>query len=581
MAMTVTMPQLGESVTEGTIARWLKQPGELVSKYESIAEVVTDKVNAEIPAPAEGSMGEHIAKEGQVVAVGEPICTIETAEQGQANSAWHQGDGEAQSPAPAEAGTEESQPAADAQPQPVAAGAQTQEAGAQTQEAGAQAQEAGAQAQEAGAQPVARAEAATDAAPQAAPPEVQQAAAGDAGAPPSAQSGAPPATPQAPTPQAAPSSAPDAAAPPGGGAQQQRGSENGSGNGSGSASGEYHLTPAVRMLVREHDVDLSQVQGSGLGGRISKKDVLDYVQQRDAGGGTRPAAQPSAAAPATNEQPSASPAPTATPATPAQPSAAAPATIAAPAAASAAAPAPAAQAQPQAGGGDEVTPLTPTRRAIAEHMVRSKRTSPHAWLSMEVDMSRVAALRASRRAEFEQHYGAKLTYLPFVARAVCEALRQYPTLNSSFTDDGIILRHDIHLGIAVALEDNLIVPVVRNADRLSIAGLATTMQDLGDRARANKLKLDEIQGGTFTLNNTGALGTVHTVAIINQPQAAILAMDAVVKRAVVVDDAIAIRPMMNLGLSFDHRINDGLSATRFTKRVKEILEDIDVNAALL
>jgi 2-oxoisovalerate dehydrogenase E2 component (dihydrolipoyl transacylase) len=228
-----------------------------------------------------------------------------------------------------------------------------------------------------------------------------------------------------------------------------------------------------------------------------------------------------------------------------------------------------------------VTPLTPTRRAIAEHMVRSKRTSPHAWLSMEVDMSRVAALRASRRAEFEQHYGAKLTYLPFVARAVCEALRQYPTLNSSFTDDGIILRHDIHLGIAVALEDNLIVPVVRNADRLSIAGLATTMQELGDRARANKLKLDEIQGGTFTLNNTGALGTVHTVAIINQPQAAILAMDAVIKRAVVVDDAIAIRPMMNLGLSFDHRINDGLSATRFTKRVKEILENIDVNSALL
>jgi pyruvate/2-oxoglutarate dehydrogenase complex dihydrolipoamide acyltransferase (E2) component len=580
MAMTVTMPQLGESVTEGTIARWLKQPGELVSKYESIAEVVTDKVNAEIPAPAEGSMGEHIAKEGQVVAVGEPICTIETAEQGQANSGWHQGDGEAQAPAAAEAGAEGSQPAADAQPQP------------QPVAAGAQGQEAAAQAQEAGAQPAARAaEAATDAAPQAGQPEVQQAGADDAGTAPAAETGAaPPAAPQAPTPQAAPSGAPDAVAPPSGGAHEQSGSENGSGNGSGngSASGEYHLTPAVRMLVREHDVDLSQVQGSGLGGRISKKDVLDYVQQRDAGGGTRPAAQPSEAAPAPTATPAgtaqpsaAAPAPTAAPSTTAQPSAPAPAPTAAPAAASAAAPAPAAQAQPQAGGSDEVTPLTPTRRAIAEHMVRSKRTSPHAWLSMEVDMSRVAALRASRRAEFEQHYGAKLTYLPFVARAVCEALRQYPTLNSSFTDDGIILRHDIHLGIAVALEDNLIVPVVRNADRLSIAGLATTMQDLGDRARANKLKLDEIQGGTFTLNNTGALGTVHTVAIINQPQAAILAMDAVIKRAVVVDDAIAIRPMMNLGLSFDHRINDGLSATRFTKRVKEILEEIDVNAALL
>jgi 2-oxoisovalerate dehydrogenase E2 component (dihydrolipoyl transacylase) len=200
---------------------------------------------------------------------------------------------------------------------------------------------------------------------------------------------------------------------------------------------------------------------------------------------------------------------------------------------------------------------------------------------MEVDMSRVARLRAARRAEFEQRYSAKLTYLPFVARAVCEALRRQPTLNASWSDDGIVLHRDIHLGIAVALEDNLIVPVIRNADRLSIAGLATTMQDLGDRARRNKLKLDEIQGGTFTLNNTGALGTILTSAIINQPQAAILAMDAVIKRAVVVEDAIAIRPVMNLALSFDHRINDGLPATRFVKAVKEILETIDDNAALL
>jgi 2-oxoisovalerate dehydrogenase E2 component (dihydrolipoyl transacylase) len=231
--------------------------------------------------------------------------------------------------------------------------------------------------------------------------------------------------------------------------------------------------------------------------------------------------------------------------------------------------------------GDELVALTPTRRAIAEHMVRSRRTSPHAWMMMEVDMSRVARLRATRRAEFEQRYGAKLTYLPFVARAVCDALRQHPTLNASWSDEGIIVRRDLNLGIAVALEDNLIVPVVRNADRLSIAGLATAMQDLGERARTNKLKLDEIQGGTFTLNNTGALGTVLTQAIINQPQAAILAMDAVIKRAVVVDDAIAIRPMMNLGLSFDHRINDGLQSTRFLKQVKELLENIDDTGALL
>ncbi|HEX4579958.1 MAG TPA: dihydrolipoamide acetyltransferase family protein [Candidatus Dormibacteraeota bacterium] len=555
MAMTVTMPQLGESVTEGTIARWLKQPGELVAKYESIAEVVTDKVNAEIPSPAEGSMGEHIAKEGQVVAVGEPICTIETVEQGQANSAWHQGDGEQQ--APAEAGAEAAQP--------VPAGAEQQaqlEQGAaqpatQTQQPAAlelAAQQPAAQAEH---QPaLAQSQAPPEAPPAAAPPVEQPAPSTPAQAVPPAE--------------AAQAASPQPAAP----APQPR---SGSGNGNGSASGDYHLTPAVRMLVREHEVDLSQVQGSGLGGRISKKDVLDYVQQRDAGGGVARPAPQAEQAPAVAPEPAAVAESQAAPSAPAQ--AATPAPV--PAAAPASAPAERPQAQPQAGGADEVTPLTPTRRAIAEHMVRSKRTSPHAWLSMEVDMSRVAGLRASRRAEFEQHYGAKLTYLPFVARAVCEALRQYPTLNSSFTDDGIILRHDIHLGIAVALEDNLIVPVVRNADRLSIAGLATTMQDLGDRARANKLKLDEIQGGTFTLNNTGALGTVHTVAIINQPQAAILAMDAVIKRAVVVDDAIAIRPMMNLGLSFDHRINDGLSATRFTKRVKEILEGIDVNSALL
>ncbi|HEY8755073.1 MAG TPA: dihydrolipoamide acetyltransferase family protein, partial [Candidatus Dormibacteraeota bacterium] len=341
--------------------------------------------------------------------------------------------------------------------------------------------------------------------------------------------------------------------------------------GNGNGSGQYHLTPAVRMLVREHEVDLAQVEGSGLGGRISKKDVLDYVQRRDAGGAT---AQPAAGAPAA-AQPNAS-APAA-----AQPSASAPAASAKADGAAPAASTHEAASAPQRVEGDELIPLTPTRRAIAEHMVRSRHTSPHAWMMMEVDMSRVARLRATRRTEFEQRYGAKLTYLPFVARAVCDALRQYPSLNSSWSDQGIIVHRDLHLGIAVALEENLIVPVIRNADRLSIAGLATTMQDLGDRARTNKLKLDEIQGGTFTLNNTGALGTVLTQAIINQPQAAILAMDSVVKRAVVVDDAIAIRPMMNLGLSFDHRINDGLQATRFLKRVKELLETIDDTGALL
>jgi 2-oxoisovalerate dehydrogenase E2 component (dihydrolipoyl transacylase) len=234
-----------------------------------------------------------------------------------------------------------------------------------------------------------------------------------------------------------------------------------------------------------------------------------------------------------------------------------------------------------AGEGDTVVPLTSVRRAIAEHMVRSKHTSPHAYLMVEVDMSAVSRLRARARGEFEQRNGVKLTFLPFVGRCVCEALRRYPTLNASWSDDGIVLHRDINLGIAVALEDNLVVPVIRNADRLSIGGLAITMADLGARARSNHLKLDEIQGGTFTLNNTGALGAVMTQAIINQPQAAIMTMDLIVKRAVVVNDAIAIRPMMNLGLSFDHRVNDGLAATRFVTAVKELLEGLDTLATLL
>ena len=460
MALTVNMPQLGESVTEGTIAKWLKQPGEHVAKYESIAEVITDKVNAEIPAPADGTMGELIAPEGAVVAVGQPICSIETDDAVVAQSA----------PAPV---AEQAAPA----PAPVPA------------------QEP---AQPAQLQPVAQQAEATVATP------------------------------------------------------------------SGNGASTYHLTPAVRMLVREHGVDLSQIQGSGVGGRISKKDVLEYVQRRDAGGLQRGAPAPAPAAPTPQTQPQA-PAPqpaAATPTAPAQPVAAQPVTA--------------------PGEGETIVPLTSVRRAIAEHMVRSRHTSPHAYVMVEVDMSAVTRARARARADFEQRYNVKLTYLPFVARAVCEALRRHPTLNASWSDEGLILKRDIHLGIAVALEDNLVVPVVRHADRLSIAGLATTMSDLGERARSNHLKLDEIQGGTFTLNNTGALGAVLTEAIINQPQAAIMTMDMVVKRPVVVeDDAIAIRPIMNLGLSFDHRINDGLQATRFVRTVKDLLEGYDDSSVLL
>jgi 2-oxoisovalerate dehydrogenase E2 component (dihydrolipoyl transacylase) len=477
MALTVTMPQLGESVTEGTIARWLKQPGDAIAKYESIAEVITDKVNAEIPAPADGVMSELIAPEGTVVPVGQPICSIETGAE------------------------------SDAAPEP-----QAQETAAVTAPVAQKSNAASVEAQATPAEPQGAA-----AQPQAGESRVGEPQAGGDTAVGPIQ--------DAFTESATEAPATDAVA-----------------GGNGQAGG-YHVTPAVRMLVREHGVDLSQITGSGIGGRISKKDVLEYVQRRDAAAGAS--------------------GPTGTPA---------------PVASGAASPG---QASFTQGEGETVIPLTQVRKAIAEHMVRSRQTSPHAYVMVEVDMSAVSRIRDREKVAFEARHGVKLTFLPFVARAVVEALQRHPTLNASWSDAGIVVKKAINLGIAVALEDNLIVPVVRDADRLSISGLATTMADLGARARSNHLKLDEIQGGTFTLNNTGALGAVMTQAIINQPQAAILTMDLVVKRPVVVGDAIAIRPIMNLGLSFDHRINDGLQATRFVTSVQKLLEGLDPSATLV
>ncbi|MGA8633981.1 MAG: dihydrolipoamide acetyltransferase family protein [Candidatus Dormiibacterota bacterium] len=492
MALTVTMPQLGESVTEGTIARWLKQPGDAIAKYESIAEVITDKVNAEIPAPADGVMSELIAPEGTVVPVGQPICSIDTG-----------------------AGAADAAPQATRQePAAVAAKAESVEA--------------------------------TPAAAPAPSPE--------------RQAGAESAV--APIQNAFTEKAADAPS------ESPAMHETGGGNGQ---AGGYHVTPAVRMLVREHGVDLSQITGSGIGGRISKKDVLEYVQRRDAGGGSSSAAHTPAEVPAPAPPLAMSPTQAPPPASSMSTGAPAPASAAPASFTGAAAP----------GEGETVVPLTQVRKAIAEHMVRSRQTSPHAYVMVEVDMSAVSRIRDREKAAFEARHGVKLTFLPFVARAVVEALQRHPTLNASWSDAGIVVKRAINLGIAVALEDNLIVPVVRDADRLSITGLATTMADLGARARSNHLKLDEIQGGTFTLNNTGALGAVMTQAIINQPQAAIMTMDMVVKRPVVVGDAIAIRPIMNLGLSFDHRINDGLQATRFVTAVQKLLEGLDPSATLV
>ena len=344
--------------------------------------------------------------------------------------------------------------------------------------------------------------------------------------------------------------------------------------GNGQALG-FHVTPAVRMLVREHGVDLSQITGSGIGGRITKKDVLEYVQRRDAGAGGAGAsgARAHAGRGACSGDSPGYVAYAGTPAGFVDAGRASPG--------STRFRCPASFTGGVGGEGETVVPLTQVRKSIAEHMVRSRQTSPHAYVMVEVDMSAVWRIRDREKAAFEARHGVKLTFLPFVARAVVEALQRHPTLNASWSDAGIVVKRAINLGIAVALEDNLIVPVVRDADRLSITGLATTMADLGARARGNHLKLDEIQGGTFTLNNTGALGAVMTQAIINQPQAAIMTMDLVVKRPVVVGDAIAIRPIMNLGLSFDHRINDGLQATRFVTTVQKLLEGLDPSGTLV
>jgi 2-oxoisovalerate dehydrogenase E2 component (dihydrolipoyl transacylase) len=413
---SVTMPQLGESITEGTISKWLKKPGDQVKKYDSLVEVITDKVNAEVPSPLSGTLKEIKVAEGTTVDVGTEICVIEEA------------GGGVQSASPGAAPA--TRPAAQAQPPAMAEG---------------------------------RAE--------------------------------------------------------------------------GAAS--TRLSPAVRALVEEHrisDAELSTITGSGIGGRISKKDVEEYVAR-----GRR-----AAPAPDGKER---RPEPTV------------------------AAPAPAASTAAPSGAGDAGLALSPMRRAIAANMTRSKQTIPHAWTVTEVDMTAVARERQRVKEAFKEREGIDLTYVPIVVKGVVDSLRANPILNASWAEDHVVKHRDVNIGVAVAVEDGLIVPVIRQADRLSIAGLARAIDDLARRARAGKLTLEDVQGATFTVNNPGTFGTILSYSIIAPPQAAILAMDAIVKRPVVVDgDAIAVRSMMNLCLSFDHRVLDGVSAASFLQGVRRFLE---------
>lgn len=290
-----------------------------------------------------------------------------------------------------------------------------------------------------------------------------------------------------------------------------------------ASGGQTRLSPAVRRLAQEHSLDLSQIQGTGMGGRITRDDVLKFVSSGQAATATPPPARQL-------------------------------------------------QGETSADGQETYVTVTPVRRMIAEAMVKSVTEIPHAWSTVEVDVSGLVALRASIRGEFEPRLGASLTYLPFVIKAVVESLKQFPTMNASWGGDKIILKNSVNLGLAVAAPDGLIVPVLHNADQLSISGLAIAAKDLADRARTKKLTLTDVQGGTFTLNNTGALGSTASGPIINYPQSGILTTETIQKRAVVIDDAIAIRSMMNICLSFDHRINDGAEASGFMAAVKSKLQ---------
>jgi 2-oxoisovalerate dehydrogenase E2 component (dihydrolipoyl transacylase) len=419
----VVMPQLGESVHEGTISRWLVKPGDKVVEFEPMLEVDTDKVNAEVPAPVSGILREILAKEGQTVQAGAEIAVVET------------GDG-----------------AVSATPEAPAPAAKTE------------------------------------------PAKVQQEAEMAAATVPS---------PTIPSPR--------------------RGDGQGGGREQDSAD-PHRFSPGVQMAASELQVDLSKVTGTGLGGRVTKKDVQDF------------AAKSKAAAPA-------------------EPPAAAPTTAAT---------------------GDEVVQLTRVRRLIAENMTRSKQTIPHAWQTQEVDMSGVVANRSAHKASFQKQEGFSLTYLPYVMAATISALREHPEVNSTFNETELIIHRDINLGISVGMEDTLLVPVVRKADGLSIAGLGRAVNDLATRARNKQMKADELTGGTFTVNNSGTFGTLFSYSVINPGQAGILTMEAIVERPVAVQGMIGIKPLMYLCFSFDHRVLDGLQAARFLTSCRKWLEAVTV-----
>ena len=445
----VVMPQMGESIVEGTLTKWLKRAGERVERDEPLFEISTDKVDTEIPSPAAGTLSEIVVEEGKTVGINTVVGRIT--------------DGAGGSAAPAAASAPAPAPAA---PQPV---------------------------------------------PQAAPQSSYQ---------------APP-----PPPPPAPVAAPVATV-----VEETAGP----------------LSPLVRKMARENNIDLARVRGTGAGGRITKQDLDAYLSQQPQAAplAAPPPPPPQAPAPAAVATvPSAVPVPT-------QPPIEVPRAV-----------------MPGEMASTRIEPMSNMRQKIAEHMVFSKRTSAHVTTVHKVDMTRVAKMRDRVKGQFQAQYGFGLTYLAFVLRAATAAIRQYPILNASIDGTNIVYHRDINIGIAVALENGLIVPVIRNADEKNVTGLQRSIVDLAARARSRQLRPDEVQGGTFSVTNFGSFGSIFATPVINQPQVAILGVGSVDKEPVVVDDAIAIRSVCYLALTFDHRLIDGALGDQFTGKVKAVLQD--------
>ena len=458
----VVMPQMGESIVEGTLTKWLKKPGEHVDRDEPLFEISTDKVDTEIPSPTAGVLKEVLVEEGKTVAISTVVGRIE---EGAGNGAT--------APAPAAA----KQAPAPPTPRPSPA------------------------------QPAAKAPAPPAPEPEPLPEPV-------------AQSAGP-----YPIPVEEPAPPMEAESPAG------------------------PLSPLVRKMAREYGIDLRQVKGTGGGGRITKQDLEAYMSAQGARTMAQASAPPQTAVATTSPS-------TPTVYTPPAPAVQSPAIM------------PRAEA-PRA----RVEPMSVMRQRIAEHMVMSKRISAHVTTVHKTDMTKIAKMRERNKAEFQARYGYSLTFLPFVAKAAAEAIRHFPVVNASIEGTNIIYHNEINIGIAVALENGLIVPVIRSADEKNVVGLQRSIVDLSTRARSRQLKPDEVQGGTFSITNFGSFGSVFATPVINQPQVAILGVGAVEKTPVVVDDAIAIRSIAYLALTFDHRLIDGALADQFTGKVKSILEN--------